>query len=80
MDKVIPGFGLAPVEIVFLVVALIGFAFWIWALVDCALRCPRERRAIWIVIIALLHFVGALLYLLFRKGLPRRAGGEHASG
>ena len=46
-----------------------GTAFWIWALIDCATKEPNEEppKILWILLIVLLHFVGALLYVLIRR-------------
>ncbi len=52
-----------------LVMAIIGFAvlaFWIWTLVD-AIKNPRltdNERLIWILVIVLASWLGALIYLL----------------
>ncbi len=46
--------------------------FWIWALVDCAVKEPNEgnEKVIWILIIILTHWIGALLYFFIRR--PKR--------
>lgn len=42
---------------------------WIWALVDC-IRVPDDRsyrsgtKVVWVVVIVLLGFIGAIVYLL----------------
>ena len=56
---------------VFLLVAT-GFAFWIWMIVDCATKEPSEGndKLIWILIIVLGHFIGALIYYFVRR--PQR--------
>ncbi len=48
---------------------LAGMVFWIWALIDCATKEPNEgsQKVGWILAIALLHFLGALLYVLIRR-------------
>ena len=52
-----------------LVVAIIGIAvlaFWIWALID-AIKNPRltdNERIIWIIVILLTSWLGALIYLI----------------
>jgi hypothetical protein len=58
-------FGLIPFSLLFL-------AFWIWMLVDAAQNKGMEQneRIVWIIVIALTHFIGALLYLIF--GRPKR--------
>jgi len=52
--------------------ALAGIAtsiFWIWALVDCAMKEPGDSndKVIWILVIVFTHFLGALLYVLIRR-------------
>ena len=44
--------------------ALACFAFWIWMLVDCARseRISGNEKVAWILVIALTHFLGALIY------------------
>lgn len=46
-----------------------GTIFWIWALIDCATKEPNEegQKVVWILVIAFLHFLGALLYVLIRR-------------
>ncbi len=53
-----------------LVVVWVAFlALWIWALVDC-IRVPDDRyfksgtKVIWVIVIVLLGFIGAIIYLL----------------
>ena len=64
--------------IAILLVFLAAMVLWVWALVD-AIRQPEDRlragsRVIWVVVIAVAHFVGALLYLaLARPTRPRGA-------
>ena len=52
-----------------ILLGIAGTAFWIWALVDCAVKEPNEEghKVVWIVVILLTHFVGALLYVLIRR-------------
>ena len=48
------------------------FAFWLVVLIDCIKNEPAEGndKVVWILVIVLLHALGALLYLLVRK--PQR--------
>jgi phage shock protein PspC (stress-responsive transcriptional regulator) len=48
---------------------LIFFILWIWVLVDCLLsdKLTTGEKIIWIIVIFLFNFIGALLYLIFRK-------------
>jgi hypothetical protein len=47
-------------------------AFWIWMLIDCATNEPSEGsdKVVWILVIVLTHWIGALIYLLARR--PQR--------
>ena len=65
------GFGLLFI-CAFALVALAGIAFWIWMLVDCATNEPSEGndKVIWILVIVLTGWIGALIYLLARR--PQR--------
>ncbi len=44
-------------------------AFWIWMLIDCAQNEPSEGndKLVWVLIILLLNWVGALIYYLVRR-------------
>ena len=63
--------GLA-VGLISLVIGIGGTIFWIWMIVDCANKEPSEGndKLIWILIIVLTHWIGALIYLLVRR--PQR--------
>ncbi len=69
-------FNVGGAEIIILLmfscIGLLGTAFWIWMLVDCATKESDQgnNKLIWILIIALTHLVGALIYLLVRR--PQR--------
>ena len=45
---------------------------WIWVLIDCIKNEPTEgnERIVWVVIIAVTHWIGALIYLIARR--PQR--------
>ena len=57
---------------VFAIVGLLGTAFWIWMIVDCATNEPSEgnNKLVWVIIIVLTHWIGALIYYLVRR--PQR--------
>ena len=57
----------------FLLVALSGFAFWLWMLVDCATNESDQgnTKIVWILIILFASIVGALVYFAVRR--PQRA-------
>jgi nitrogen fixation-related uncharacterized protein len=58
--------------VVFLIpVSLCMFAFWLWMLVHAAQNqgLSDGERTAWVIIIALVHFLGALIY--FFVGRPK---------
>jgi len=63
-----------PSDIVGLLIILIALgaaAFWIWMLIDCATKEEdQNQKIVWVIIIALVGFIGAPLYFFIRK-LPR---------
>lgn len=44
-------------------------ALWIWMLVDCATKesSTGNDKLVWILVIVLTHWIGALIYLLVRR-------------
>ncbi|MFA9480212.1 PLD nuclease N-terminal domain-containing protein [Phycisphaerales bacterium AB-hyl4] len=41
------------------------FAFWLWALIDCVRRdFNGNDKVIWVLVIVLLSWLGALIYLI----------------
>jgi H+/Cl- antiporter ClcA len=59
--------------LIFGLISLAALAFWIWMIVDCATKETSEghQKIVWILVILLANFLGALIYFLVRK-LPRR--------
>ena len=55
-----------------IVVGLGGTALWIWMIVDCATNEAPEgnEKLVWILVIVMTGFIGALIYLLARR--PKR--------
>ncbi len=45
---------------------------WIWVLIDCIKNESTEgnERIVWVVVIAVTHWIGALIYLIARR--PQR--------
>ena len=58
--------------LIFFMFGIGGTILWIWMIVDCATNEPSEGndKLIWILIIVLTHWIGALIYLLVRR--PKR--------
>ena len=54
----------------FIIVGLM--ALWIWMLIDCIKNESTEgnERIVWVVVIAVTHWIGALIYLIVRR--PKR--------
>ncbi|MEW6171591.1 MAG: PH domain-containing protein [Bacillota bacterium] len=62
----------SPVEALLILFTLGSTILWVWILYQCALNEPPGRtKAIWIVVITLTHWVGAVAYLTW-KMLSRR--------
>ena len=55
-----------------LALSLGAFILWIWTLIDCIKNEPAEGndKIIWILLIVLTNWVGALIYLIVRR--PQR--------
>jgi hypothetical protein len=55
-----------------LILATLGLmVFWVLMLVDCAVKEPSgSDKIVWVVIIAVANWIGALIYFLVRR--PRR--------
>jgi hypothetical protein len=53
--------------------ALAMFAFWIWMLIHAAQNkgLSDSERIAWVLIIALVHFIGALIYFFVGKPKER---------
>jgi len=58
--------------LIFFVLGVGGTILWIWMIIDCATKEKSEGndKLIWILIIVLTHWIGALIYLLVRR--PKR--------
>jgi hypothetical protein len=66
--------GLPEVALILIVlgIGVLGTAFWIWMLIDCATKEPSEgnERLVWVIIVVLTHFIGAAIYFFVRR--PQR--------
>lgn len=64
------GFLLAlAVWIFFGTLSLLGTAFWVWMIADCAINEPSQGndKLVWLLVIILLPFIGSLLYYFIRR-------------
>lgn len=60
------------IAVVAVALGVLGTAFWVWMLVDCATNEPDEgnNKIVWTIIIVFTHLIGAALYFFVRR--PRR--------
>lgn len=60
--------------LVMLPLAVASFAFWIWMLVHAAQNkgLSEGEKIAWVLIIALVHFLGALLYFFIGRPKARQ--------
>ena len=58
--------------LMFFGLAVLSTVFWIWILVDCAMKETSQgnEKLVWILIILFTHWIGALIYFLVRR--PKR--------
>lgn len=56
-----------------LLVIFLGIAFWIYMIIDCALRKfkTEEQKIIWLIVVCLLGFLGAIVYYYVHGKDPR---------
>ncbi len=54
---------------IFILIAIGGSIFWIWALIECITKEPSEGndKIIWFLLILFVHLIGALIYYLVRR-------------
>ena len=63
------GFELLFLMVPFFLIGIFGTVFWIWMLIDCATKESGQGndRVVWVVVIALTHLLGALIYFFARR-------------
>ncbi|WP_218027465.1 PLDc N-terminal domain-containing protein [Dictyobacter alpinus] len=54
---------------IFGIVGILSTVFWIWMLVDCLRNEPANSndKVIWVVVIAVTHVVGSIIYFFMRR-------------
>ncbi len=70
------GVGLMILWIIFMLVGLALFVLWLWMLIDCVKR-PFDKKTMWIVLIIILGWIGAIAYFFVVK---RKKVGEGGGG
>jgi phage shock protein C len=77
------GFGLLGFPFLmlsFLVFLVFVVILWIWAIVDCVgSSLKTEEKLLWIILVILVPFIGALLYFILAKRLSKEASEKGAS-
>lgn len=65
-----------------LILALVGTAFWVYSIVDCALQPAQRARGVskgaWIAIVVLLPVLGGLLWFVVGRGRTATAAARRA--
>ncbi|WP_342304155.1 PLDc N-terminal domain-containing protein [Methanolobus sp. ZRKC5] len=53
-------------------IGILGTLFWLWMLIDCAMKEPSEGndKLIWVIVIIFTNLLGALVYFFVRR--PKR--------
>jgi hypothetical protein len=59
-----------------ILISLAGFVVWVVALADCVTRefPDPNQKLMWVLVIALTHAIGALIYLIVGKPRGRKPG------
>lgn len=67
--------------VILLIVGLAASVFWIWAIVD-VVKVPDDSmfragtKLVWVLLIAITHVVGAVIYLVVGRPEPGTRSGE----
>ncbi len=66
------------IYVAFCAIMVLPTLFWLWMLVDCALHEPSKGndKIVWILVIILVQFIGALLYFVFRRPKRKKVTGN----
>ena len=57
------------------------FIFWFWAILSCLTsRLTIPQKLIWLIIIFVFHFIGALFYFIFSKSLGGKMKSKEIKG
>ena len=66
--------GAATMIIVLWVLAIATSVFWLWMLVDALTNeSETNQKILWFLVIFFLHFIGAIVYFVVRKGEKNRS-------
>ncbi|MBW2983048.1 PspC domain-containing protein [Candidatus Woesearchaeota archaeon] len=69
-----PNFGFPLFLLWAVLFGLLLFAFWVWALVDCAKSdLSDDDRLVWLLVIVFLHALGALIYVIVKPSVVEKS-------
>jgi len=56
--------GMIFLVLLIIALAIAGFAFWIWMIIDCAKRDFKQdnEKVVWIIVVVILGAIGAAIY------------------
>lgn len=57
---------LVGMVVLLVLLSILGFAFWLWMLIDCLKRDFKDK-VVWVVMLLLTSILGALLYFFLVK-------------
>lgn len=70
-SSILAALGLGGAELLIIAAILGGFVFWVWMIIDCVTKeTDQNQKIVWVIVLALIGFIGAPLYLIIRK-IPR---------
>jgi len=72
------GAGLVIFWIIFMVINLALFVLWIWMLID-SIKQPSDKKAMWIILLIILGYLGAIIYYFAVKRKNKKGGGSAPS-
>ena len=63
-----------PLIISHFLIIILGMAFWVWMIVDCAMRKFKEdsQKIVWILLIIFLNVIGAIIYYYIHGKNPKK--------
>lgn len=65
--------GLLSFMAIFWILAIAATVFWLWMLIDALVNEPTPNdKILWFLVIFFLHVIGALIYLVVRRGARTR--------
>jgi hypothetical protein len=64
--------GLGIFMVFLIILGIIASIFWIWMLIDCLTsNRPTTEKLLWLLVIFLLHLLGAIIYFVIGRGTNR---------